>query len=312
MTKIFYNQEPSNNKFGHFLRWILTRKRAIWPRWIEYDIKPQILASVHKSIKITYINHATFLIQLAGINILTDPVWSQTVSPIQTIGPKRVHAPGIDFAKLPKIDVVLISHAHYDHLDMTTVKRLHNTFQPLFITGLKVSKYLTKIDNKLNYKELNWWETTKLNDIDIIFTPAHHWSSRSLFIKNRVLWGSFIIKHKGTTLYFAGDTAWSNHFAQIAQAFAPITIALLPIGAYEPRWFMKHSHINPTEALQAHNILQSKLSIAMHFNCFKDLADDGFDEAKITLIKAIASNPQLTANGDFMVPLPGQEYEMDL
>jgi L-ascorbate metabolism protein UlaG (beta-lactamase superfamily) len=290
---------------------MLTRKRARWPKWIEYDINPQISARINNSIKITYINHSTFLIQLAGINILTDPVWSQTASPFQSIGPTRVHAPGIAFTKLPKIDIVLISHAHYDHLDLETVKKLHNAFQPIFITGLKISKYLTKVDKNINYKELNWWKTTNFNDVEIVFTPAHHWSSRSLFIKNRILWGSFILKHKASTLYFAGDTGWGKHFAQIAQAFAPITVAMLPIGAYEPRWFMKSSHISPYEALQAHSILKSKMSIAMHFNCFKDLADDGFDEAKITLIKAMANNTQLMTNGDFVWPFPGQEYEID-
>jgi L-ascorbate metabolism protein UlaG (beta-lactamase superfamily) len=309
--KKFYNQEPTQKNFSSFLRWILTRKYAKWPKWIEYDLSPNILDRVYDAVKVTYVNHSTFLIQFAGINILTDPVWSKTVSPFNFVGPMRIHAPGIDFAKLPKIDIVLISHVHYDHLDIETVEKLHIAFQPLFITGLKVGRYLKQIKN-INYKELNWWEITTFNNIDIIFTPAQHWSSRSFFVKNTTLWGSFIIKYKDIKLYFAGDTGWSDHFMQIAQVFSPIAISMLPIGAYKPRWFMKDDHISPEEALKAHNILKSKISIGMHFNCFKHLADDGFDEAKITLLNAIKSDPQLTKNGAFMLPLPGQEYEIKL
>jgi L-ascorbate metabolism protein UlaG (beta-lactamase superfamily) len=185
---------------------------------------------------------------------------------------------------------------------------LQINFRSLFIIGLKASKYLIKIDQNINYKELNWWEVINFHNVNITFTPAQHWSSRSLFVKNKILWGSFIIKHQGFTLYFAGDTGWGKHFAQIAQTFAPLSVSILPIGSYKPRWFMKSSHISPEEALQVHNILKSKMSIAMHFNCFKDLGDDGFDEAKITLLNTIENNPQLIEYGDFMLPLPGQDY----
>lgn len=123
-----------------------------------------------------------------------------------------------------------------------------------------------------------------------------------------MLWGGFIVKHKTNTLYFAGDTGWGKHFEQIANAFAHISVSLLPIGAYKPQWFMKNNHISPQEALLAHHILQSKLSIAMHFNCFRDLADDSFDEAKNNLIKAIATHPELMVNGDFVMPLPGETF----
>ena len=308
----FHNQEPSKMRFWHILRWRFTRKRVIWPNWIQYDIKPKIIPRVDDAIKITYINHVTFLIQFAGINILTDPIWSKRASPTQLIGPSRIHAPGIVFEELPKIDLVLISHDHYDHLDVATIKMLQHKFKPLFVCGLKVSKYLKRIDTKINYQELNWWQATNFNNLEIIFTPAHHWSSRSLFIKNRTLWGGFIIKHLNSTIYFAGDTAWGQHFAQVAERFAPISIAMLPIGSFSPRWFMQDSHMDPNEALQAHQLLSSKLSIAMHFNCFKDLADDEFDESKDILLKAIENNPQLITSGNFAVPLPGQEYVVDL
>lgn len=196
------------------------------------------------------------------------------------VGPKRIRNPGIAFENLPKIDVILISHSHYDHLDFATIKKIYDRDKPQIIVGLGVDKQIKRYGKKIIAHSLDWYESKKItDDVEIFFTPAHHWSNRSLFDRNKSLWGSFVIKTTSGNIYFAGDTAYNKgtHFKEICKRFGPCKLALLPIGAYEPYWFMKSAHMNPRDAVMAHIDLKSKQSIAMHFGTFK-LTDEACDD----------------------------------
>ncbi len=229
--------------------------------------------------KVIFIGHATTLIQVGNINILTDPIWSDYAGPIGLVSPKRVHPPAIAIDELPKIDYVLISHNHYDHMDIATIKILKRKFDPKFITGLGNCYYLNdKKDLDLDCLEMDLNETYKVdNDILIHFLEAKHWSQRSLNDRNKTLWGSFAIISDNFKVYFAGDSGYGDHFKAIGNKFNGFDVALLPIGAYEPRWFMKDHHINPKEAILAHIDLKARKSIAIHYKTFPLGREDYFD-----------------------------------
>ncbi|BBH53103.1 MBL fold metallo-hydrolase [Fluviispira sanaruensis] len=251
-----------------------------WPESVSNSPSPNMNHALKvNEIAITFINHATVLIQVQGYNILTDPIWSKRASPYSWIGPKRHREPGIAIESLPKIDYVLISHNHYDHMDIETLKKLNEIFAPHFVVPLGNKKFL--LDNDiLNVSELDWWETDKFNpNIQLSLAPAHHASARGLFDRNKTLWGSFLISINKQKIYFAGDTAYSSHFAAIRKRFGAPDIALLPIGAYEPRWFMKLVHMNPTEAVKAHLDLGAKQSIGIHFGTFQ-LTQERIDQPR--------------------------------
>ena len=224
----------------------------------------------------TWIGHATVLIQLDGKNILTDPIWSDRCSPVSFAGPKRFTKPGIDIEKLPKIDIIVISHNHYDHMDLPTLKILHKKFNPKIFVGLKNKKFLE--DQGLsNVYDLDWWDSEKVDSLEVHFMPTQHFSGRGLFDKYDTLWGSFILKGKKDTIYFAGDTAYFSGFKEIAKKFPNISVAILPVGAYEPRDFMKAVHMNPEESFQAFQDLKANLFLPMHYLTFV-LADEALDE----------------------------------
>lgn len=277
-SKKFFNpgHEGSPKSFFSLLKWKFTGTKAQWPNKIE-PAYPQIIpAPSSENLIVTFVNHATFLIQVDGINILTDPIWSKRTSPISFAGPSRVHPPGIEFEKLPKIDVVLISHNHYDHMDSETIKKLEVEFSPMFIVPLANIEKVKSFGAK-NIIELDWWNAFDFSpSLKITLTPAKHWSSRTLNDKNKALWGSFIIDSKLEKIYFAGDTGYGSHFTEIQKRLGTPTLSLLPIGAYEPRWFMKDMHMNPEEAVLAHIDLDSKLSLGMHFGTFQ-LTDEAID-----------------------------------
>ncbi|MFN4174908.1 MAG: MBL fold metallo-hydrolase, partial [Parachlamydiaceae bacterium] len=201
----------------------------------------------------------------------TDPIYSKWASPFPFIGPKRHHDPGIAFDNLPPIDYVLISHNHYDHMDLPTLKALQDKFNPIFVTGLGNDEYLKGegIDSVI---ALDWWENYR----GFTFVPAEHFSARWWFDRNRTLWGGFLIHHAGEYIYFAGDTAFGSHFNAISSKYGTPKVSFLPIGAYEPRWFMQTNHLDPIEALEAHRLLGSKTSIGMHFLTFQ-MADESRD-----------------------------------
>ncbi len=279
----FVNQDPvRDHGFLDMLRWTVNRDRGPWPNWIESVPGPKPPNRVGQGeLRVTFVNHATMLVQIDGLNILSDPVWSMRVGPKPWLGVKRHRDPGIRLEDLPPIDVIMISHNHYDHLDMPTLKRLAKKHNPKILAGLGVQALLQQ-NGLTNAQDLDWWEETQLGEIAITFVPARHWSSRGLTDRKTSLWGGFVVTSASGSVYFAGDTGWGQHFEQVGKRFAPIRLAILPIGAYRPRWFMRDMHISPDEAVNAHEVLNASTSIGMHFGTFP-LADDGQLEPTISL-----------------------------
>lgn len=304
--KQFSNTLPMHKTVRDLLRlgWGTLTQAADWPDWIE--IEQQVIPEerVWNGVSVTYINHSTFLIQVDGINILTDPVYSQRVSPFSWAGPKRVHAPGIALEDLPPIDVILISHNHYDHLDEETLQSLlgRQSEPPLLLAGLGNSDLLATLGES-NQRDLDWDDSAKLGDLEFIFTECRHRSGRGLSDQMTTLWGSFVIKTSQGNLYFAGDTGYSPHLAQTGERYGPFALALLPIGAYEPRWFMKDVHLNPDEAAMAHGQLRSEFSIGIHFGTFQ-LTYEAIDQPVIDLSSALEAH-KIPAT-DFTVLAPGE------
>lgn len=262
-------------------------------------------------IAVTFINHATALIQIPEGNILTDPIFSERASPFQWIGPKRVHKPGLTIDELPKIDVILLSHNHYDHMDLPSLQTIvaknqhDHQISPLILVPLGNKKILTDAGLS-NVVELDWWQEYQQNSLKITLTPNQHWSKRITVGRNRALWGGFVIVGKQARVYFAGDTGYSGHFKEIAQRFGPMDISLLPIGAYEPRWFMQHHHMNPAEAVRAHLDLQSHRSMAIHFGTFH-LSDEAIDQPAEDLLANLKESGIPEKN--FVIPRPGETIE---
>ena len=264
-----------------------------WPK--NVPLKPNIQSPGPRSYepKIYFINHSTFLIQVDGVNILTDPVFSERVSPISWVGPRRVTPPGLTFEQVPTIDMVLISHDHYDHFDLPSIKKIHQRDHPKIFLGLKTGQIL----GQENFQELDWWESTEYKNVEIIFAPARHSSGRSLFGKNSTLWGSFVVKTKNHTFYFAGDTGYGNHFKQVAARFPNIDFAFLPIGAYAPRETKQFEHMNPEDALRAHADLNPRFSIGMHWGTFQ-LTQEPRIRPKQEIQKRKMSSFVVLENGD--------------
>lgn len=303
--------EDRTKSLWDILKWRITRKKVVWPKWIETIKQPLPIERVNdaNSAVITYVNHATVLIQVGGLNILTDPIWSERCSPIPWLGPKRIHAPGIALENLPPIDIILLSHDHYDHLDRKTLIQLHQRFQPQILTGLGVKNILNSFGKNFISQELDWWQTISIHDTQITFVPARHWSGRKPIRHNQTLWGGFIISSGPHTIYFAGDTAFGKHFHLIKERFNAITLAILPIGAYEPNWFMKNTHINPQEAVQAHIVLGAKYSLGIHFHTFANLADEQYGQPLNDLMQAL--NEYKIMPDTFRTFLPGEPWHIN-
>jgi L-ascorbate metabolism protein UlaG (beta-lactamase superfamily) len=303
--KRFFNPgEVEKQGFKEFLTWVRNRQRGPWPDRIEITPGPAPAACVDgDSLHITFINHTTFLIQLKGLNILTDPIWSERCSPVSFTGPKRVHAPGILFEDLPKIDIVLITHNHYDHMDIPTLKRLQKNFAPRIYVPLGNGRTLARHGMR-DAVEMDWWEELPLSScLKLICVPARHFSARGLRDQNKNLWSGFVIEGGPGAVYFAGDTGTGPHFEQIASRFPDISAALLPIGAFLPEWFMAPHHLSPADALRAHFILNARTSIATHFGTFP-LADDGRLEPETALLDALRRADM--GHTRFLIPHPGE------
>jgi L-ascorbate metabolism protein UlaG (beta-lactamase superfamily) len=233
------------------------------------------------------INHSTVLIQLDGLNILTDPVYSPRVGPFSWVGPRRHRDPGIPFDELPPIHAVLISHNHYDHLDLPTLGRLAERHRPRILVPLG-NTALLESEGIAGGEDMDWWQSTTVGTaLRVTLVPARHWSGRGLDDRFRTLWGGFVIEGSGGPVYFAGDTGWGRHFAEIRRRFGPMRLALLPIGAYQPRWFMKAAHISPAEAVRAHLTLGAGTSLAIHYGTFQ-LSDEGQDQPLFDLRRAVS------------------------
>jgi len=286
------------------LRWQLTSRRTRWPAWVEITPQSPPAAPHDERVSATWINHATYLLQTAQGNLLTDPIFSERCSPVSWAGPRRVHAPGVAFDALPKIDTVLVSHDHYDHCDLPTLSRLARLHQPLFVTPLGHRALLEEI-GATRIIELDWWQSHSLGkDFSVTLTPTQHWSRRRPGSTNRRLWGGFYAHTAARRLWFLGDSGYDGAlFREIGQRCGAPDLALIPIGAYEPRWFMSSAHMNPEEAVRAHLDSGARLSLAMHWGAFQ-LTDEGRDEPVLALGRARA-DLGLAAN-EFRVPAPGE------
>ena len=279
--------EVKVNGFGEVILWMIRRKRGPWRerRDLSFGARPD--ERVMQGIRVTFVNHSTFLIQVEGLNILTDPVWSKRTSPVEWAGPKRMRTPGLRLEDLPPIDVILLSHNHWDHLDIATMKKIHFTHKPTIITALGVGRLLD-LKGVTKAIDLDWWQETSLGKgVTVQAVPAQHFSGRGTFDRDATLWCGFVIRRKGGNIYFAGDTGYNGKtFKEIGERCTPIRIALVPIGAYKPTWFMSPIHCSPEEAILIHQDAGAEISIASHFGTFP-LADDGEAEPVDELKKAI-------------------------
>jgi L-ascorbate metabolism protein UlaG (beta-lactamase superfamily) len=271
----FFNPNGANGQPFWMVPRLLLTPHTQWPS--EVSVEPRRPPS-HRpdEVVVTFVGHATFLIQAGTTNVLTDPVYSRRASPVRFAGPRRVRSPGVPFDELPPISLVLLSHNHYDHCDLSTLHQLERRFHPLIVTPLGNRRLLRPAGIR-QVEELDWWETARATPLPITVTPAQHFSARGPLDRNRSLWGGFLIETGGHRILFTGDSGSGPHFREIGARLAPIDLALLPIGAYEPRWFMRDIHMNPAEAVQAHFDLVARQSIAMHFGTFQ-LTPEGIDE----------------------------------
>ena len=294
--KRFYNpdgrQAPGLLKV---LRWKLTSRPQPSPGFIS-DVEQSVPPSRVEdgTVRVTVVNHATVLIQQRGVNILTDPIWSKRASPFAWVGPQRRRKPGIAWQDLPPIDAVLISHNHYDHLDLPTLSRLASRGVSTFIVPTGVARLLSSKDIGPVH-ELDWGESLSLRGVTFHCVPAVHFASRGVFDRNRTLWCGYVIECPERLLYFAGDTAFGDHFAHIREQFGPPDVALLPIGAYQPRWIMSPVHMAPDEAVKAHEIMAVKTSIAIHHGTFQ-LTDEALDMQKKELLAQAQNRSFLVLN----------------
>ncbi len=278
---------------GDLLKWLLHRHSRTWKVDIANEYKQfkqqnreiphaRPHAPLHDW-QVWFISHATVLLQIGPYNFLTDPVWADYASPYHGLGSIRVCPAGIALDELPKIDAVLLSHNHYDHMDLATLNWLYDHFQMTIYTGLGNAAYLPK---HFKVVEMDWWQTVFFREVKIVYTPAQHGSGRGFRDQDCALWGGFSLVYQKNHCFFAGDTGYSAHFKEIRERLGEPRVALLPIGAYEPRHLMKVMHMNPADALQAHKDLHAKCSIAMHYRTFQ-LTDEGRDQPEHDLHQAM-------------------------
>jgi L-ascorbate metabolism protein UlaG (beta-lactamase superfamily) len=298
---------------GELLRWQFGsgRQRQAWPEWAPspYADTPPPRVDGGK-LRLSFVGHVSWLIQTAGLNILVDPVWSDRASPFSFAGPKRHNDPGIAFDALPPIDTVLVSHGHYDHLDIATLSKLSAKFSPRVITPLGNDITMRATDSAIRAEAFDWRDRVELgNGIAVTLVPTRHWSARSLFDRNKALWASFVLETPAGKLYIVCDSGYGDggHFRRVAQAHGPLRLAILPIGAYEPRWFMRDQHMNPSDAVKALADCGAGRALAHHHGTFQ-LTDEAID-APATALQAALDEAGMPRER-FVALKPGQVVEI--
>jgi N-acyl-phosphatidylethanolamine-hydrolysing phospholipase D len=293
------NGVASDKSFGDMLKWIRSdiepaiTKIELSSEWQNLDLSKDDNYAI-------WIGHSTFLIKKNGVTILTDPIFSNRASPLRNIGPKRLIPPAIPLDELPSIDIVTVSHNHYDHLDIRSLKKLSkNNPKAIFLVPAGDEKLLKRKKIK-NVYDFDWWKSIEHKGFEITFTPVQHWSKRSLFDRNKSLWGGWFFKHKDYSLYHAGDTGYSKDFIDTKIKLGSPKYAFIPIGAYDPEWFMAESHVNPEDAVQIMLDLEAEKSFGMHWATFV-LTDEDTIEPKIRLEKAMMEHKNL----EFTSVVPG-------
>jgi L-ascorbate metabolism protein UlaG (beta-lactamase superfamily) len=306
----FHPRVAGAARFADLLKWKFFGHAAAWPRTVEFAPPPPPPLPQGDEIVTTWIGHATFLLQTTRCNLLIDPVFSERASPVQWAGPRRVHPPGVAFGALPRIDAVLLSHDHYDHCDASSLARLAATHDPVFVAPLRHRDLLSAASTK-KIVELDWWDSHALApDLTVVLTPSQHWSNRFGTPRNHRLWGGFFLTlgvgAAAKRVWFVGDTGYdAESFHAIALRCGRPDLALIPIGAYEPRWFMAPMHMNPAEAVATHRDVGARRSIAMHWGTFQ-LTDEP-REAPLAALIAARQEAGMT-EGEFCVLSPGASF----
>ena len=307
----FFNPDhtETDHGFRDILRWRFKEERATWSK--PAPVRPAVPDARVAGLQATVVGHASVLIQAGGLNVLTDPVWSERASPFSFIGPRRVWAPGIAFDALPPIDVVLLSHDHYDHMDMATLRRLHTKHRPLIVTPLGNDTILRRAIPDVRVTAGDWWDRIDIGkDAEVTIVPAHHWSARTGRDRRMALWSGFMLRTDGGLAYFAGDTGYGDGriFREMRQRLGRPELALIPIGAYAPRWFMKAQHTDPNEAVLIMEDMEAGRAVGIHWGVFQ-LTDERREEPPELLLEGLARRgiaEQLFPAGE-----PGQSYDKD-
>jgi L-ascorbate metabolism protein UlaG (beta-lactamase superfamily) len=305
----FFNPDhvETDRSLRDILRWKLKERASPWPRSVpaQQTVPDALVAGV----RATIVGHATVLLQAGALNVLTDPVWSERASPLPFAGPRRVWAPGIAFESLPKIDAVLLSHNHYDHLDLATLRRLHLAHSPLIVTPLGNDAILRRAIRGVRVVTGDWWDRIDIGKGgEVTIVPAYHWSARTGRDRRMALWCGFVLNTGGGCAYFAGDTGYGNGriFHEVRRKIGRPELALIPIGAYAPRWFMSAQHTDPNEAVQILEDLEATRAVGIHWGVFR-LTDEPRGEPPEVLREALLRRG--IAATVFPAGEPGLSYE---
>ena len=288
----FRNTDPDFRRPSSWTRWSFVTRR-VWagftaPRTFDAPRLANDGVALRSGLinpSITWVGHSTLLVQVDGVNVLTDPHWGARASPLSWAGPLRLSPPGLAFDDLPRIDVVVLSHDHYDHLDLGTVKRLAETHDPLFLVPLGLKEWFAG-NGMTRVEELDWWQEREYRGVRFVCLPAQHFSQRTLWDGNRRLWASWAVVSRERRLYFAGDTGYFAGFKEAGQRLGPFDVAAIPIGAYLPPEIMKAVHTTPEEAVQAFVDLDARVMLGIHWGTF-DLADEPLDEPPARMLAEI-------------------------
>jgi L-ascorbate metabolism protein UlaG (beta-lactamase superfamily) len=312
-TQFFDPDGVPPRSLAEVLRWQFggDRQRATWPDWApspHADTPPPRVSG--DKVRLSFVGHASWLIQTSGLNILIDPVWSMRVSPVSFAGPKRHNDPGIAFDALPPIDVVLVSHGHYDHLDLATLSKLSAKFAPRVITPLGNDLTMRSADAAIKAEAFDWHDRVELgNGVAVTLVPTRHWTARGMFDRNKALWASFVLETPAGKIYVVCDSGYGEgaHFRKVAAKHGPLRLAILPIGAYEPRWFMKDQHMNPADAVKALADCGAQQALANHHGTFQ-LTDEAID-APVTALGEALDEAKIPRER-FVALKPGQVVEV--
>ena len=305
---VFSDGRPVRKGLTDFLRWQLNRSQEAFPAHFPASTPDKPPARVEGA-RIVHLGHASFLLQADGINILIDPVYSERASPFSFMGPKRVNAPGVGFDDLPKIDVVLVTHNHYDHLDLDTLARLHQRDAPRMIMPLGNDTIVKAKDAAIRAEAHDWGTRLALSDaVSVTLVPSYHWSARGAFDRRMALWSSFVIETPAAKIFHIGDTGFHDGslYERLGRDHGPFRLAVLPIGAYEPRWFMGDNHMNPEEAVKVMQLLRAEQALGHHWGTFQ-LTDEGVERPRQALAAALDSAKLPPER--FTAMLPGMSWQ---
>lgn len=290
----FFDQKPARAGLPALIKWQTSRSPGAWPEWIDAKLGPPPPRVVDEPgrLRVTFINHATMLVQMDGVNILTDPIWSERASPFDFVGPKRVRPPGIRFEDLPPIDVVVLSHNHYDHMNVETLLRVRDAHKPIFLAGLGNDLFLA--EQGIEARAVDWGDSVDVKGVQVHSVENQHFSNRGVGDNDGTLWSAWVFE--GPTagrVYFAGDTGFGTHFKRAGEKFPGLRVAILPIGAYKPEWFMGPVHTTPAQAVQGQLDLGAPYAIGMHWGTFQ-LADEAYDDPERDLLTALDRSERAT------------------